>query len=281
MKQYIKLMRCKHYIKNILVFLPLFFSGKMISLNDCVNSILGAIAFCLISSVIYIINDIKDVEADRQHEKKKYRPIASGAVSIKNAVILAAILFLISTAINIVALRENILGYICIYTYFVLNLLYSIKLKHIAIVDIVILASGFLLRVFYGASIINVVVSNWLYLTILAVSFYMGLGKRRNESLKVGGQSRSVLKYYSTSFLTSNMYMFITLAITFYSLWCIDSQIPNVIWTVPLIMILCMQYSRIIEGDSYGDPVEVILENKSMLATAVIYAIIISALIYF
>ena len=113
----------------------------------------------------------------------------------------------------------------------------------------------------------------------------MGLGKRRNEYKKMGKNGRRVLKYYNESFLNSNMYMCVSLGIVFYSLWCIDisskfNSFINIIWTVPLVMVICMKYSLNIEGDSLGDPVDVLLNDKMLLAMSVIYAIIMFTIIY-
>ena len=281
---YIKLMRVHHYIKNILIFMPIIFSRNILNLELLVKALLGMIAFSLIASIVYIINDIMDVEADRKHEKKKFRPIASGIVSIKEAMILAVILLIISVLINIF-IKANIMACAIFYGYLFMNILYSIKLKHIPIIDIVILAFGFLFRVLYGSAITGIEISNWLYLTILAFSFYMGLGKRRNEYKKMGKNGRKVLKYYNESFLNSNMYMCVSLGIVFYSLWCIDisskfNSFINIIWTVPFVMVICMKYSLNIEGDSLGDPVDVLLNDKILLAMSVIYAIIMFTIIY-
>ncbi len=281
---YIKLMRVHHYIKNILIFMPILFSKNILNLELLVKAILGMIAFSLMASIVYIINDIMDVEADRKHETKKFRPIASGVVSIKEAMILAVILLILSVLINIF-IRANILACVIFYGYLIMNILYSIKLKHIPIIDIVILAFGFLFRVLYGSAITGIEISNWLYLTILAFSFYMGLGKRRNEYKKMGKNGRKVLKYYNESFLNSNMYMCVSLGIVFYSLWCIDisskfNSFINIIWTVPFLMVICMKYSLNIEGDSLGDPVDVLLNDKILLAMSVIYAIIMFTIIY-
>lgn len=166
-----------------------------------------------------------------------------------------------------------------------MNVLYSIKLKHMPIVDIVILALGFLFRVLYGSEITGIGISNWLYLTILVFSFYMGLGKRRNEFRKVGNEGRKVLKYYNETFLTNNMYMCMALGIVFYSLWCIDinsqnNKFINIIWTVPLVMVICMRYSLHIEGDSLGDPVDVLLSDKMLIGLTSIYAIIMFLMLY-
>lgn len=280
-KNYLKLMRCHHYIKNILIFLPLVFSKSLFDIQSIIKVLLGALSFCFIASIVYVINDIHDIEADRQHEKKKLRPIASGKVSIKEGYILTILLFIISIAINIVLFGNNIQAYFWLILYLILNVLYSLKLKHIPIIDIVILAFGFLIRVFYGASIIEVEVSKWLYLTILSFSFYMGLGKRRNEFIKLGPNSRKVLKYYNKSFLDNNMYMCLALTIVFYALWCVDVSIANIIWTVPFIIIILMKYSLIIEGESLGDPVDVVLENKDLLLLVIGYAVLMFIMIYF
>lgn len=276
---YIKLMRIQHYIKNILIFLPIIFSKNMFQLELLKNTTIGAIAFSLMSSIVYIINDIMDVEADKKHEKKKFRPIATGEISIKQAYIVATMLLIISTTLNFI-IKANILACVIFYGYLAINVLYSIKLKHIPILDIAILTSGFLLRLLYGAEITGIGISNWLYLTILSFSFYMALGKRRNELTKIGNETRKVLEYYNKSFLDNNMYMCMALGIVFYSLWCIDIN-TNLIWTVPFVMVICMKYSLNIERDSLGDPVDVILSDKILLLLAVMYAITMFVAIYF
>lgn len=281
---YIKLMRPHHYIKNILIFLPLVFSKNIGNVDMLLTTIIGAVAFSLMSSIVYILNDIMDVEADRKHEKKKNRPIASGAVHIKGAVILGIVLFIISILLNWY-LKSSIIALCVFYGYLLMNILYSVKLKHIAIVDIVILAFGFMLRVIYGATITGIAISDWLYITILAFSFYMGLGKRRNEYKKMGKDGREVLKYYNETFLTSNLYMCMGLGIVFYSLWCMDigqaaNGLINIIWTVPLVIIICMKYSLDIEGDSLGDPVDVILSDKLLVGLVAIYGIIMFMALY-
>ena len=289
-KSYIKLMRVHHYIKNVLIFLPIIFSKNIFNFGMMRNTVLGAIAFSLMASMVYIINDIIDVEEDRKHIKKKNRPIASGKVSIKEAWILVIVLLVISTLINIVLIKtsEQIGRWtlVIFYGYLIMNILYSVKLKYIPILDITILTLGFLLRVIYGSQIIGVGTSNWLYLTVLAVSFYMGLGKRRNELIKNGSQGRKVLKHYNKEFLDRNMYMCISLGIVFYSLWCIDINAAingfiNIIYTVPLVIVICMKYSLIVEGDSLGDPVDVILSDKILMLLILVYALLVFSIIFF
>ena len=222
-KSYIKLMRVKHYLKNILILLPLIFSVSLFNINLLNKTLLGFIVFSFIASTIYIINDICDKENDKKHEVKKNRPIASGSVSVIEAIVLAIILIIIAILINIYVAGNNVYSYIAMFSYLILNLGYSFGLKNKPIIDIVILVSGFILRLVYGSVITGISLSNWLYLTVMAASFYMGLGKRRNEILKQGNKSREVLKRYSKSFLDKNMYVCVTLCIVFYSLWAVDS----------------------------------------------------------
>ena len=281
----IKLMRPHHYIKNGLLFLPLVFSGNLLNKDFLIVLMIGFLAFCLSSSVIYIINDIFDVEKDKLHPKKCKRPIASGEISIKFAWVLAILLLAVVVALNYIIASNNIGAWVLLGLYIVLNFAYSMGLKQIPLLDIAILVSGFLIRVLYGASIINVVVSNWLYLTVIAMAFYLGLGKRRNEMARTGSDTRKVLQFYNYNFLDKNMYLANALTIIFYSLWCVDAgtiaRFSNkLIWTVPLVMLISMKYSLNIEGNSDGDPVDVVLSDKILVVLAMIYVISILILTY-
>ena len=171
--------------------------------------------------------------------------------------------------------------------YFCTNLSYSLGLKNVPFVDVCLLVAGFLLRVVYGATLINASVSSWVYLTVLSLSFYLGLGKRRNELKKVGnGKSRKVLKYYTAEFLDRFMYVCLTLSIVFYALWSTDGQIitkygtEKLIWTVPLVIVLLMKYSADVESDSYGDPVDVITKDYVLLGLSVLFCIMLCLIVY-
>lgn len=152
-------------------------------------------------------------------------------------------------------------------------------LKNLPIIDVTILAAGFVLRMFYGGIITDVIISKWLYLVVVTGSLYMGLGKRRNE-LRAQTDTRDVLKLYNESFLDKNMYVCITLVNVFYALWSIEMPNTRMIWTVPFFMIILMYYSLIIEGDSDGDPVEVIIRDKKLIGIISAYMICIFLLIY-
>lgn len=277
MKDYLSLLRVKHYIKNVLVFLPMFFGGVIFERSRVINACLGFIAFSFLSSVVYIINDYKDIEKDRKHPTKKNRPLASGAISKRSAVLCVVVLLLIIAACSFYI--GNYVALACLLGYLFLNILYSMGLKNKPIIDVVILASGFVIRVFYGGLITDVEISKWLYLVVVTGSLYMGLGKRRNE-LRAQTDTREVLKYYNESFLDKNMYVCVTLVNVFYALWSIEMPDPRMIWTVPFFIVLLMCYSLDVEGDSDGDPVEVIVRNKALIGIVIAYAVCVFLLLY-
>ena len=292
-KEYIKLIRVKHYFKNVLIFLPLIFSGNIFNIEKLIISIIGFIAFSFVASVVYIINDIRDIENDRKHPIKRKRPLPAGTVSQKEAIILAIVMLLIAYLLNTIifvtcnmTIQNLVMSMILLSLYILLNIAYSFGLKNKPVIDIVILVSGFLIRILYGSAITNIEVSNWLYLTVISGSFYMGLGKRRNEIKKQGDKSREVLKRYSKEFLDKNMYVCLTLSIVFYALWCVDSATIQImgtnlmVWTVPIVMIILMKYSLDVEGDSYGDPVDVLFKDKILLLIVALYAISVFSIMY-
>ena len=278
MKNYLKLLRIKHYIKNTIVFIPMFFGGRLFEWTCFKRACMGFVAFSMLASVVYIINDYRDIEKDRLHPTKRHRPLASGSIGKKQAsLVLIILLFaIVLISISIGDCRASF----CLLVYLVLNILYSIWLKTKPIIDIVILASGFIIRMFYGGFITGVDISKWLYLVVVTGSFYMGLGKRRNE-FRAQTNTREVLKYYNESFLDKNMYVCVALVNVFYALWTVEMPNPKMIWTVPVFIILSMCYSLNIEGGSDGDPVEVIVHDRMIVCIAILYAVCVFAVLYF
>lgn len=284
MKHIIKLMRLHHGIKSILVFLPIIFSGRLFELPLLLSVLAGFLSFVLLSSSVYCINDVFDREKDRLHPTKKNRPVASGAVSVRAALILAVCLIVLSVLIDRLV-SKNLMSLPILLLYLGLNLSYSAGLKEIPMVDIVILVSGFLLRVLYGSVISDIPVSNWLYLTVISMSFYLGLGKRRNEYARSGESTRKVLKHYTYEFLDKNMYISNALTLIFYSLWCTASELSGkgsgrLVWTVPLVMLISMKYSLNVEASSDGDPVEVLIHDRSLMVLSGVYAVVMFLLLY-
>lgn len=285
MKYYLKEMRVHHYIKNLLVFVPLACSGQFFNPDKLTSSVYAFLSFCFISSAIYYINDIRDIEKDRNHPTKCNRPIAAGKISIKSAIVFTIFLIMLAATFN--ALCFNSYSSLLILLYFAINLGYSFGLKNIPLLDIAILVAGFLIRALYGSIVTEIHISNWLYLVIISVAFYLGLGKRRNELTKHGDDTRKVIKKYPFAFLDNNMHICMALTFVFYALWTVDEKTIAVyhnnglIWTVPVVMLIFMKYSLTVEGNSDGDPVEVLIHDKVLVGLCVIYLIIMFALLYF
>ena len=274
-----------HYIKNLLVFAALVCSGQFFDFERLSSCVVAFAAFCLVSSAVYIVNDIRDREKDRNHPVKRKRPIASGVVSIGSAKLLAIALFVVAFIFNYIVF--HISSTFLLILYFLLNLAYSLRLKNVPILDITILVAGFLIRVIYGALISGIVISNWLYLTVVALSFYFALGKRRNELKQLGNrETRNVLKSYPVGFLEKNMVMCLALANVFYALWSMDEKTISsynnkyLIFTVPIVMLITMKYSFDVEGDYDGDPVEVLIRDKVLLVLSILYLTVMFIILY-
>ena len=268
----LQLIRVKHWVKNILIFIPLACSG-LINYNNVLNCIIAFFSFCFASSFIYVINDIKDIEKDRLHPTKRNRPLASGKIKKSTAICIAVLVLILSISTNTL-INNNIfnISFYILISYIIINIFYSFGLKNVAIVDIILLASGFILRVYYGAAIINVEVSDWLFLTILSASLFLGLGKRKKE-LMTSEKSRKVLQEYNEAFLDKFQYVMLGLTLVFYSLWVIEQDIKYLTFTIPLIIVVFMRYCLIIEKSNEGDPTTIFYQDKPLILLCIIYGL--------
>lgn len=277
-------MRVKHYLKNGLVLLPLFFGKQLFHVDTLIHGLIGFLSFCFVASAIYVFNDIQDVEKDRMHPTKCRRPIASGAVSLPEAWTIFVLCIAASVGIA-VAIGQPVMSYAILLGYFVMNIGYSLSWKHVPLVEIAILVFGFLLRLLYGSWVTNIEISGWLYLTIISISFYLGFGKRRNEWMlqkrDASRETRPVLKAYSESFLNRCMSMFLCMSIVFYSLWAVNHENAMLMWSVPFVMVLALRYSMDVEQeDASGDPIEMIYGDKMIWVLGIICAAIILVGVY-
>lgn len=280
-------LRVKHYIKNALVFLPLVFSMNLMDLASLAQATLIFVAFCAASSGIYVVNDILDAPKDRLHPRKKLRPIASGAMEPRAGAVLAAVCIVVGFAL---AGSVNLAAALVLTFYLLINALYSIWLKHIVLVDVFCVMSGFLLRVAAGAVAIGVPLSGWLMLTIMALSLFMAFGKRRGELrllTKNAGYTRGVLSKYSDAFLDRAMYSMLTLSAAFYALWAIDRETVSrvgteyLIWTAPLVIAGLLRYAyRVENGLGDGDPTNVLFADKPLLCIIIAYIVAVGVIVY-
>lgn len=278
MKKYFELIRVKHWIKNILIFIPLICSNEF-NKNNIINTIFAFFAFSFATSFIYIINDVRDLEKDKLHPRKCKRPLPSGKITKNTAMYISIIMIVLSIIVNYI-INKNILN-VSLYlllSYILINILYSMKLKDIAIIDVVILASGFVIRVYYGAAINNIQVSSWLFLTILNASLFLGLGKRKKE-LDKNKNSRKVLEEYNKEFLDKFQYIELALTLVFYSLWTMEQDTNYLVFTVPIVIIIFMRYCLITEKSDEGDPTTILYQDKMLIFLSIIYIIMMLILI--
>jgi len=289
-KPYLYLLRVHHWIKNFLVFIPLLFSINLFNASLLTSAVLCFICFSILASIVYIFNDIRDIEKDRLHTIKCRRPLASGEIPLSHAIIALIILSLLLLFFLILLwVSGNRLNYLfsigLLLLYTLLNIGYSWGLKTVPIVDVSILASGYVIRVLFGAMIIGVDISVWLYLVITMGAYYLGFGKRRNE-VETNGRVADVMRSYSHNFLDKNMHICQTLCVVFYALWSIDPKTTErfhtsaFIYTLPLIFIILMKYSLNIETDTEGDPVSVLLSDRILLLLCAAYFISAFCIIY-
>lgn len=289
LKYVIKQLRMKHYIKNGLIFLPLFFSTKLTNISDLIACVSSFISFCFIASMVYVINDLLDARKDRLHKKKRKRPIACYMIKPYEAVVMAITLFIMSIGLSILTFGMDWLILFILIGYALINFAYSLYLKHLPIVDVFTLASCYLIRLFYGSIVIDVELSNWLFLTVLCGALFMGFGKRRNELKQQKNETRKVNRLYTQNFLDKNMYIAMAMCLVFYSLWAIDfknmeyNQFNRILLlsTIPIIYFIMMKYSLNIENENNdGEPIDVLLKDYVLIATVLVFLIFIIFAVY-
>lgn len=216
MQHYIKLMRVNQWVKNLFVFLPLFFSGNLLNIDLFIESFYGFLIFSFVASSIYIINDYVDIEKDQKHPEKKNRPLASGKISKNKALVLFFGLVIITSLL--IFYFANIKVALLVAVYFLMNIAYSFKLKQIAILDVMIIAFGFLLRVLVGGYMTGIVVTDWTILLVFDLALILALGKRRGELINADleGVTRKSLDGYNLNFLNSALSITCTVAVICY-----------------------------------------------------------------
>jgi 4-hydroxybenzoate polyprenyltransferase len=285
-KAIIKSMRPRQWTKNVFVLAPLVFDRQLTNVTALTRSVAGMLLFCLLSSCVYILNDIMDVESDRVHPDKKHRPIASGALSIRLAYILVAILlvitvplsFWLSPAFGIVAL-----------VYFFINFAYSTWLKHIPLIDVLIIAACYVLRVAAGVVLITVQrFSPWLYIVTTLFALFIGFGKRRAELSLLEGEAKShrrVLDGYTIPLLDQLITIVSGTTVVAYSLYTFTA--PNVptnhamMLTIPFILYGIFRYLWLISvKHAGGAPEELVFTDRPLQATILFWGLSVLLIFY-
>jgi len=263
------LTRPRHWVKNAFVFAPLLFTGLYSSPSACLAAAAAAAAFCLASSAVYILNDLQDLERDRQHPTKALtRPLAAGTVSQSCARLLLVLLLVGTVAAALPA--PKVLGIIALYLG--INVAYSFGLKHIPVVDIFCVASGFVLRVEAGAVALDVPVSDWMLVTTGCLALYLAAVKRRQELASSGVEAREVLSRYSLSLIDRYAEHSATAALVFYGLFVTTTK-PQLIPTVPMVLFGMFRYWYVVDQHRMGEsPTDALLTDTPLLMTVAAWA---------
>lgn len=267
----VKLLRPKHYVKNVFVLAPLVFSGRFLETDALANGFLAAILFCLGSSACYIVNDIYDIDSDRKHPvKSKKRPLASGDISIQSAFILLFVLYLLLIS------AAFLLPYAClvIFAYLILNLSYTTYLKHQPVMDIFSISLGFVLRVYAGAFAISSPVSAWMSTTVLCLALFLAAIKRHQELSTSGTNARPVLQQYSLKLINRYAELSAICSLMFYSMFVLSVR-PELKITIPIVLFGLFRYWFIVDIKEAGEsPTDALLGDWQLLLTTSVWVVI-------
>lgn len=284
---YIKLLRPKHWVKNLFLFIPLFFAGEFLNIEKIGRVSLGFIAFSLIASSIYILNDYRDIEDDRKHPTKCKRPLASGAVS-KNVALALSIVLIIAGFILAWFIRDKFLFVLGIY--FFVNVGYSFGLKSIPILDIILLSAGFVLRVKGGSVITFIPLSEWIIIMIFLLALFMAIGKRRDDVLlkiSSGTDMRKSIKGYNLDLLNVLLALICAVIIVAYFMYTMAPETMlkfsthRLYYTCLFVMAGIMRYLQIIfvQADS-GSPTKILYKDRFLQIVLVLWVASFIAIIY-
>ena len=287
LKALLKTMRPKQWLKNGFVFVALVFDEKLLQPGPLARTVLAFVIFCLASSTVYLLNDLVDREKDRQHPTKRHRPLASGALSPQVAVV-AAIIFAI---ISLLAAFWLSLGFgLVIVSYLALNVAYSFWLKHIVIIDVLLVASFYLLRVVAGVLVVQAErFSPWLYILITLFALFIAIGKRHHELTLLGEENanahRTSLEEYNRRLLDSMIVMVTSAATIAYSFYTFSA--PNLpanhtmMLTIPFVLYFFFRYLYLIYVRSEGGaPEELLLRDKPLLACVALWGLAVVVVLY-
>ncbi|MCS4304873.1 MULTISPECIES: decaprenyl-phosphate phosphoribosyltransferase [Chryseobacterium] len=293
MKKYLKLLRVEQWVKNLFVFVPLFFSGNITNLDLLTKSIFAFIIFSFAASIVYILNDYNDIEADRKHPEKRRRPLASGAISKSTAIgiliglVIADIVFV---GFAQMYFQQPLWKFATIIAFYVvMNLAYTFKLKHVPIIDIFIIAIGFVLRVLAGGYITGISISQWAILLTFVLALVLAIGKRRGELInaQVSGKTRKALDGYNVQFADIALSISITLAIVCYLMFTLSPEVQarfheRVFYTVVFVVFALLRYlQQTLVYNRTESPTKIVYRDRYIQVTLLLWVATFLIQIYF
>lgn len=283
----VAVLRPRQWTKNLLVFAGLIFGERLLDPAAVANAAVAFVVFCLLSGVVYIVNDVRDAQADRLHPIKSRRPIASGDLSPSTALTFGA--GLTAAAVAAAFLLSPAFGFVAL-TYLVLLVLYSVWLKHMVILDALTLSMGFVLRAWGGAVAVGVAMSHWLLLLTLLGALFLALSKRRAELVRLADdarQHRPILAEYSPYLLDQMVGVVTASTLLAYALYTIDPETvarfgtDRLVWTVPFPLYGIFRYLYLVhKREGGGDPSETLVTDRPLLACGALWGASVIAIVY-
>jgi decaprenyl-phosphate phosphoribosyltransferase len=279
-------MRPRQWVKNLLVLAAPLAAGRLLEPAIIKTAALGFVAFCLVSAMVYLVNDVRDVEEDRQHPTKRFRPIASGELKPATALVVAAVVGLCGLALGFFVSIP--LG-ITLLVYVALQLLYSAYLKHLPVVDLAVVASAYLLRAIAGGVATGIPLSQWFLLVAAFGSFFMVSGKRYSEMKSLGSEAgtRRSLTRYSESYLRFAWMMAAVMVLISYSLWAFENGgngafgVPWTAISIAPFTLALLQYALEVDNGTAGEPEEVVLKDRVLQGLGLVWLVVISVAVFF
>ncbi len=281
LKTYITLLRPYQWIKNLLLFSPLFFSGKIVD-SSILNVMNAAVLFCLLSSLGYILNDWVDRKRDKLHDEKKNRPICSGSVSGRQAIYLSCLLIFLMTLI-IFNTSFTIKFLLIVACYFTLTVSYSLYIKNVVLLELFVVAMGFVIRVTAGGAACLIDISSWLFLTVFFISMLISVAKRLSEYSILGKETailhRSSQAYYGADFLTNLLWACGAITLVVYSLYVVEKD-QILIYSLLPATYGVLRFIMLTEKGRCSDPIKVLLKDKQLALTTIVFLFFLIISIY-
>jgi len=266
MRTYFDLFRIKHWIKNLIVFFPAFFGGVLFNQSNLFQLSISFFYFSLAASTVYLFNDLIDYNQDKLHPKKKERPISSGKISVRNSIIILIVMY-ITLILGSFIIDESVIVITIIYVF--MNILYTLFIKEIPIIELFIVAIGFVLRILLGAFTVQVVPSKWIIIVAFFIALYLIVTKRRGEFLNTNFSTRKVLKQYNIEFLNSLMYITLTLSLISYLMYTLEVNVSEryhsdyiYITTIFVVLILLRHLQQTIVYNKTESPIQYFYTDK-------------------
>jgi len=286
-RQTVELLRVQQYVKNIFIFAPLFFALEVGNADLLLSTVIAFIAFSLAASGVYLLNDCLDISEDREHPSKRNRPIASGSISVRFAISLSLLLFVAGGALmtSLSIQGAGILG-----LYVLLNVAYSLLLKHIAVLDVAIIATGFVLRLFVGSAVTGIELTIWIVVITFLLALFIALAKRRDDVLlfvNTGTKTRKVIDGYNLRFLDSAMAIMASVVIVSYILYTTSAEImekfdnEHLYLTALFVILGVLRYMQIVFVDEDGgSPTEILWKDRFIQLNSMCWVLVFAWMLY-